>query len=583
MQTLAPRTLALLAALLLPSALPANAIPIPPGLNRCPTLAACFALLDKTVPAEDDGSMANEKTLARDLRRFGEPAKQELLRRAAGNHPGWRNLAGAILMEWHSWSPADVPALRAALQKQHGGWVAHPLAEIGTPEAIAFLVEDLAQCEDIENQTGWALTQLGARPIPYLFALLANDRSARLAASVLSEIGAAAVPFLPKWAETATDPGQPTSTRIAALRGIAALGPTAEPDCSVLHPLLNDHDPNLRGQAKETLRAVRDPAVLPELAQSCRPMAPLYESLAIDALACLRDIASYGKNAAQAGPLLLPFLASQNGAERADGIAVLGASGYEPAIPKIQGALNDPDWRVVYSAIRALGWLGASGALPELDRLATSHWLPEIREKAAHAALAIRSEKSHVDPPPGTKFIAPPFGREDGDEPLDVDRWVLHPAKNCPANRWQWQGDQFPMPNPTRFMQESENQPSSLRLSGGELTGVNKGEWGGEFSWHPDAGQPVTILKDTFIAMRPDGDGAIVLFGLDHGLDYGYALSVTRDGAGSWKTQEIARLLGEPDGLATIRPGLFAARSAGRVVVFSSAQGIQGLATCDSR
>jgi hypothetical protein len=142
-----------------------------------------LALLDKAVPAEGDGGTTNEKTLARHLRRFGEPAKQELPNRAAGDHPGWRNLASAILWEWHSWNSADVPALRKALERQHGGWPAGPLAEIGTLEAIQALAGDLAQCEDIENQTGWALTRLGPKSIPSLFLLLANDQSARQAAS----------------------------------------------------------------------------------------------------------------------------------------------------------------------------------------------------------------------------------------------------------------------------------------------------------------------------------------------------------------------------------------------------------------
>jgi hypothetical protein len=44
--------------------------------------------------------------MADSLRRFGEPAKQELLRRATGAHPGWRNIAGAILMYWRDWSPS---------------------------------------------------------------------------------------------------------------------------------------------------------------------------------------------------------------------------------------------------------------------------------------------------------------------------------------------------------------------------------------------------------------------------------------------------------------------------------------------
>src|SRR6266481_7875556 len=73
------------------------AIPVPHGLDHCPTLGECLGLLDSVVPAKDNGEGSNSEILARDMERFGEPAKQELLKRAAGQHPGWRNVAGAIL------------------------------------------------------------------------------------------------------------------------------------------------------------------------------------------------------------------------------------------------------------------------------------------------------------------------------------------------------------------------------------------------------------------------------------------------------------------------------------------------------
>jgi hypothetical protein len=91
----------------------ANAIQVPKGLDTCPNLSACLAVLDKAVPLQDDGEGSNGEVLARYLRRFGEPAKQELLRRSIGTHPGWRNVAGAILADWGSWKSEDTPALKA--------------------------------------------------------------------------------------------------------------------------------------------------------------------------------------------------------------------------------------------------------------------------------------------------------------------------------------------------------------------------------------------------------------------------------------------------------------------------------------
>ena len=99
----------------------ASAIKVPPGLDRCRSLQACMRLLETVVPDVDDGEGSNAAILARDLARFGEPAKRELLDRAVGPQPGWRNVAGAILGEWKSWDASDVAKLREALRKDPGG------------------------------------------------------------------------------------------------------------------------------------------------------------------------------------------------------------------------------------------------------------------------------------------------------------------------------------------------------------------------------------------------------------------------------------------------------------------------------
>ena len=162
---LAASTVALLVALSHPQA--QEAVPKPivqgwaddrllPALEGCPALPACLAVLDTFVSPQDRGQGSGVgRAIADNLRRFGEPAKQELLHRAADAHPGWRNLAGDILSYWGGWSSSDVPAIRVALQLRHGGWMARPLAEIKTPEAIQALVEDLAFI-GAASQTGWA-------------------------------------------------------------------------------------------------------------------------------------------------------------------------------------------------------------------------------------------------------------------------------------------------------------------------------------------------------------------------------------------------------------------------------------------
>jgi HEAT repeat protein len=547
---------------------PVSAIEVPHGLDDCPSLDACLLLIDRVVPAHDDGEGSNADVLAKKLHRFGDSAKNELLKRATGQHPGWRNVAGAILSEWHSWTPSDVPRLHEALRKDPGGWVARSLGEIGTSDAIEALVEDLPKGS--ENQTDFALKELGAKAIPYLFPVLENDKYAPSAARIVREMSGSAVPFASSWTTLAIDARQPVQARLGALRGIAAIGDNARGVCKPLHNLRQDPNPRIRKQVDLTLRAVRDPLVVEEVARACHPSASPFDPLALSAHQCLEEVASYGDSGREVGATLLPFLASENGAERSYAVTTLGRIGFQPAIPQIEDAMKSPDWRVVYAAIRSLGWLGDTSAVLMMQKIASDYWLPEVRSKAKLVAEKLSSD-GRVSPP---AQFSQPF--ENGDNPFVIDREVLGNVPSCSNGLWHWKNTSFGMPT------RSSERNTELRTANGRFVGTNRGEWGGELTWHPTGGKQESIQKDNVVGIVADADGAIALFGLAHmGFAYGYALHVTRPDGATWKSVEVARLPAEADALVAITPDLFAAWSSHRVVVFSIKSGILGLAACD--
>ncbi len=553
----------------------AFAMKVPQGMDRCPSLDVCLQLLDKVVPANDDGEGSNSEVLAKDLLRFGDAAKRELLRRAVGTHPGWRNVASAILSEWPTWDASDVPALRKALRMDPGGWLARPLGRIATPEAIEALVEDLPRGEN--NQTDFALEQLGARAIPYLFPLLKNDKSAASASRVISAMNPFPVSYAAEWVAIASNPDQKIEERIAALRGIAALGPNAKPACANLHALLAAPESGIRREAGLALHAVHDPSVIVELAQHCQPKAEPFESIALDSLLCLRDIADFGTDGHEAGRYLLPFLDSKNGGERASGILTLGLIGYKDASPQIEAALKSPDWRIVNAAVWSLGWLGDRNVIEQLDGMASSYWLPDVRQNAARSAKTIRSSVGHLDTAEWKQMengrLRDPFG-------FVVEGTSLRgPA--CKSDHWNWKGQSFKLSRPVGYA-------SSLRFRRdpmfGELVGTDHGEWGGQLAWLPTKGKPEILVRDNVHGIQYESDdsvGAIAFFGLAHmSFDFGYALKLSLSEEGSWKIEEIARLPGEPVATTTIGPGLYAVKANGYVVVLSSKDGIIGLAAC---
>ena len=554
----------------------AFAIDVPQGMDRCPSLDACLQLLDKVVPADDDGEGSNSEMLAKDLGRFGDAAKRELLRRAAGTHPGWRNLAGAILSQWPNWNASDVPALRKALRLQHGGWVAGPLGCIGTPEAIEALIEDLPRGE--ENQTDSALEHIGARAIPYLFPLLKNDKTAASASRVISEMNPILVSYAAEWVAIASNPDQEMEERFAALRGIAALGPSAKPACANLHTLLTAPESGIRREAKIALHAIHDPSVIVELAQHCQPKSEPFESVALDSLLCLRYIAQFCHSGHEAGSYLLPFLDSKNGSERAYGILTLGLIGYQDATPQIEAALISRDWRIVNASVWSLGWLGDRNAIEQLDGVASSYWLPDVRQNAARSAKEIHSPAGRLDTAEWNwkqmkdGRFRDPFG-------FVVEGTSLRgPA--CKSFSWDWKGQKIEFRPP--------GDASSLQFRKdpmfGELAGTDHGEFGGQLSWRPVKGKPEILVRDNVHGLEYETDGsvgAIAFLGLAHmDFNFGYALKVSLSKDGSWKKEEIARLPGKPQLSTAFGPGLYAVRTNSYVVVLSSKEGIIGLAAC---
>jgi hypothetical protein len=279
-----------------------------------------------------------------------------------------------------------------------------------------------------------------------------------------------------------------------------------------------------------------------------------------------------------AGESLTPFLLSANGAERAYGILALGFLDYAPATPKIEEALDAKDWRVVYAAIWAAGWLGDRDATAKLDKLASSFWLDELRQDAAHVAAALRSSEGHVAR--GTWKVMHQGMRRD-------PTWVITEGfggtqASCPGNRWQWQGEMF------TIQSSRDERAHSLRFGNGnfwgELVGTDHGEWGGTLSWIPARGRPEVLDRDNVHGMDYDNDGAIVLFGLAHmGFNYGYALKVSRNADGTWTQTEVAQLPGEPEWWTRLKSDGMAVMAGDRVVVFSSNEGILGVAPCATR
>jgi len=533
-----------------------------PDLNACQPVATCLQILDHIAPAQDMGALPpGAKVAAKQLSRFGDSAKSELLKRAQGRRPGWRNLAGAILAYWPNWSDQDVPALSAALALNHGGWIARALVALGDDRAIDALVADLPDA-GAESQTGFALTQLAPKSLNRLLPLLEFDTEDPRAAEALGVITNSrdrARPLTPVWAAIASDKARPLERRLAALRALRAVGSSAFDAGEALRPLLTDPTPSIAAEARQTLSALGDRSVADEALSGCVPSDQRFlEPDMPEGSYCLLKLAAFRDSLDVIGPRLIAFATSRNGAEAALAIDVISQLGYRAAEPRLIAALGSPDWRVAYAAAAALGVFGSSDSLPALYRISREHWLPEVRTQAQQSLDAVKT---------GAPLYPKTTWSLLHDSVIDI---VPEKEANYRCGTWEWRGQS--LHTPASYLR-------SVRVAGGALTAVDNGEWGGGLEWTPLSGPPRSILKVNVSALEPIEGGVLALAGLAHmSSNYGYVVRARLTGK-DWDLQEVARLPGRFSNLSEVTQGTYAAWSARRVVLFSE-RGILGLAEC---
>jgi HEAT repeat protein len=504
--------------------------------GACADVRDCLNVLDDWEKTYN-GRVEDVTAAVSNLKRFGVPMRRALLERAVGADFRSRQLADLLLNAWDGWTQDDVPELAKVLAANHGGMIAHALGKIGTPKAIEALVNDLRPGDP--GQSDYVLSKIGPPAVPFLFPLLGDPDLADPAARVITSMGRAAVSFADGWSRLALDSGQPIKVRVGALRGIAALGSAARASTDRLHPLLAAPETELRSAVGQTLLAVGDPAGIQAIAAKCHPeAAPMDYYGWLPSTACLQDLQRFGSDAAVAGPQVLPFLQSKNSDERLMGAITFGVIHFRPASFYLREALNDPDWRVVYAAARALGRLRAAEATPDLRAVANTHWLPEVR-RIANASL----EAMEVPPNMPTPALEPSkrtiFYSGSGHADY-VDTYVLDEVPPCAQRLWQWQSIEFGF-SKSRRTPDSYTITARIKKPPGLLTGVNRGEFGGGLVWHPDAGSSVDLFKDLGVSgVEPDDDGAVFISGLNHmGFNFGIAGALDRTAGAHWNLREL--------------------------------------------
>jgi len=158
-----------------------------------------------------------------------------------------------------------------------------------------------------------------------------------------------------------------------------------------------------------------------------------------------------------------------------------------------------------------------------------------------------------------------------------VSKQTLHAltrlAVGAQPDNWPWRGSKL----------------AQGKFASGNLIGWDMGEWGGELTWEPRNGPAQRLYSTNVRAIAATKDGAIAVLSeggpqagdfIGNGPgDVGFALHLMRDETGKWRLQEAAQFPGGVNRVTTVAPGVYAAASGGRAIVFSSER-ILGAASC---
>lgn len=578
----------------------------------CATLDDCLQELLQTAkePKLPGAPMRQEThTLAERIASF-PGAAEALVPLLADPDPDIAERAGLALSAMPSIPPEYFDAIRAGLERGLG-WLPAALGRIDSEKAAREAVDRyLASRSAPHNQEAAAVVRSGVRAIPRILERAACSppcppETHWLLGTVLEQIQPGRERAAEGLMGIAEDPDAPPQTRRGVLGMIGALGR----DGLALEPRLLA----LKAQAPE-LGAWMDGALV-EIG-SRRSGEILARRLRQEPSAwMLRDIAETGEAARGAGSAVAEFLAGDP-LLRAPAALTLGYIGYEPAVPTLVAALDDPvDPRATWAAAKALGHLRADAALGGLSEAATAHWYPPTREAARSAVRQIRGEEAEENDERGTGFAMRFFGYEHLDEgipecevPAERRHRESHATKLY-AHRSPERMKRLAYPsqivsygaddeeaqraagetvirvhsgNLREHREIVEQTPGiALRVGGGWLAGSDRGEWGGELMFLPDAGAPQHILDANIEDIYQLGDAIVVTTGLAHlSMNQGVLYRATRDAQGAWQAEVWRILPGAPAASHLVKPDelLVRTRHTGTVVV--DAEGRMRMARC---
>ena len=522
----------------------------------------------------DNGVGPNAEKLADAIQRHGASAVPAMMELLSAKDDNVRLFAGYVLRDLNGLTEANLDALIEA-RRRGDGWIAPAIGRIGSPRAVAFLIEDL-KAKPEEGQTSWALGLAGERAAPSLAALYRDsapmsDDLFRVSSRILGEMGAKATVAVNALLATATDTQVVLQNRVYAVLALGAMKQMA-----------GDAVPGLKALAKA------DPARFKEPVEEAIVNIGTNDSLEIivprlrakPSVLILRDLAAIKQNGRGAGPAVVELLSHPDWEIRVTAARTLGYIGYAEATDALRKLLgNTEDWRLVYSASESLGRLKAKSALPGLNRVAANHWFAPVRKAAEKATAVIDGKEDYVSRWHPDNFPFEFFEyqnardeRFDGYATYEKLAWKNEPNALTPD---QLRAETYTIEmvgydDKGKHVERRQANPGcALKVEGGMLFGGSRGEWGGELVFKDQAGKVTTLVEDNTTGIHRMPFGIVATTGLAHmTMNHGYLYLVDFKAGSPPKARLWKVLPGMPTKSGVLKSGdLFIACVGGNVLI----------------
>jgi len=498
--------------------------------------------------------------------KFGEPLVDKLVPLLENPDENIATMAAAILRDVERIDKKYLPQIIKGLERGIG-WLPPALGRINSQKAAEEAVKRFLVSESApHNQGAYSVKLFGVKALPYILKAASceygcNKNTHYLLAEIFVDMGdevktKASKPLIEIVNEKNTS-DELSKKILSMFRRIGFSGIVIEEDLLKLK------------KEKSSLAKDIDKALV-EIGSNHSGKI-FAEALSDPSPSLLKDIASRGLAAHDAGSEALKLINHSNPEIRFEVVKALGAIGYEEAATELVTFLWDPfDVRVNLAAAVSLGKLKAKFVVKQLEKVANGHWYPPVKKAAKDAIKKINNTQKKpkikqkavflnyfekvesckkitlrsIEEPSDSKlykskspeelkelvFKTKIFGNIDSDEMEQIAKAMV--KRKTPLVK-------VTPDNIIEIRTPIKDAPNvALRVSEGWLAGSDHGEWGGDLVFISDKKEIQKILSENTQDIFAFGNRYIAVTGLSHlGLSRGVVYEIYLNKDKKWRSK----------------------------------------------